>query len=130
MTGMPRFVVLLLAFGLLTGCEETGAPAPAPAAPVVSDPPAAVNGVRTLYDGRWEVGEGLWWLADASTYNVDRAPGPSFRRLLESDLTDAVMLTVPNADGGYQARLELHDAAPTVPGWCEDVAEASLRIGS
>lgn len=113
------------------GACAVGGSAPAPAEPprvTASELAAPVDGVRILFDGRFEVGEGLWWLADTTTYDVDRAPGPSFRRLLESDRSDAVMLTVPNADGGYRARIELYDVAPVEPAWCEDLAEASLRI--
>ena len=132
---MPRSVVLrwmlaTLLSAFLAACStETGLPERAgPAPATVSAAPAAIDGVRVIFDGRWEVDEGLWWLADATSYDVDRAPGPSFRLLVESDLTDAVMLTVPNADGGYRARVEVHDLAPAQPEWCEDLAEASLRI--
>lgn len=91
--------------------------------------PSAVDGVRVLYEGDWEVAEGLWWLADASAFELDQAPPASYRQLAESIGTTAVMLTPPNADGRYRTRLELLEEAPDLPAWCEDVAEASLSIG-
>ena len=91
-----------------------------------STPPTPVNGVRTLYDDLWLVEEGQWWLGNGETY-FDAEP-VTFQRLLESAGPDAVSVTVPGADGLYRTVVELHDAPPAVPSWCEDVAESSMTM--
>lgn len=86
--------------------------------------PAAVNGVRTLYDGAWLVEEGQWSVeGDESLGGV-----PSFRRLLESVDGHAVYIATPGFYGRYRTRLELDDVQPAVEPWCEDVAESSLEV--
>lgn len=129
MDRLRAFLVAALTVMIAAGCGNDPAGVSGPAASrTVITPPPAVGGTSILYDGRFRVGEGLWWLADSASYDVNEGPGPSFRRLLEADGDASVMITVPNADGRYLARVELRTRAPSVPAWCEDAAEASLRI--
>jgi hypothetical protein len=90
--------------------------------------PSAVNGVRTLYDDLWLVEEGQWWIGNGEIYLPDSSNLVSYRRILESAGTDAAVITAPAADGKYRAKLELHENPPAVPGWCQDVAEASVHM--
>jgi hypothetical protein len=131
---IPTLVALAI-LGGLAGCgDDSGGglpptPSRAPSGGLIADsaPPSAVGGVRVLYDDAWTVEEGQWWLGSARAY-FDQGDLPTFHRILESVNRGSVSITVPAADGNYLTRVELHQSAPAIPEWCEDVAEASLEV--
>lgn len=86
----------------------------------------AGTGRAVLYDDSWVVEEGQWWLG--AFPEQDESEGPSYHRLLESVGDTSVVITEPGFYGRYRVRIELDQNAPDIPRWCEDVAEASLRV--
>lgn len=155
MSRMPRLLAVLLSMlGLvLVGCggqaperttrsvvfDRADGPVDAPSngiqsrAPKPVDPPSAIvtptfdaNGVAVLYDDdKWVVEEGQWWLGNIPE---DESQWPRFDRILASAGPNAIVVVAPGFYGRYRVRVELRRTAPAVPVWCEDVAEASMRI--
>lgn len=109
------------------GREAAADDPPEPYVPTYGALPPAVDGVRVLYDGLWQVDEGQWWIGNGEAI-LDVPNGPTFRRMFESVGAEGAYVTVPGDGGRYRARVELHDQVPSIPHWCADGAEVSVNM--
>lgn len=142
MTRLGPVAVSLVAVAalLLGGCGEEAYPAdPSGPAAEWSDPPAAkALEARVLYDDVWTIEEGVWSMVqEGGPWNgVLRAFRGQSNGLLGAHVRGAMVVNAPGLYGNYRTRVELLEARPDVPAWCEDVVEVSfhtrggLQLGS
>ncbi len=109
---------IVVTLALLAGCGDAETPALIqPRDESVVRP--ARSGV--LYDEPFTVEEGQWTISSG-----DGDDEPDYGRFFGSVAGRLAAISVPGLYGRYRTRVELLDAEPVLPAWCEDVAEVSL----
>lgn len=125
---MRRSLCLLTALGiLLTGCSFESHPVSPTRAVDRSSGEPIRSGETVLYDGDWELTEGVWALTDRDIPPLPNDAEAS-NGLLEEGGPRALWIMAPGLYGGFPTRVTSHPSTPEIPAWCEDVVEAPLRV--